>query len=470
MEIARNLLFFLIAIVILVGFHEFGHFITARLCGVKVLRFSLGFGKVLFSHKGKDGCEYAVSLIPLGGYVKMLDSREGPVDEKELAHEFNNQKVWKRLAIVAAGPIFNIVLAFFLYYAMYLIGVSTIKPYVTAVEEQSISWNAGMRNNDLILKIDDEQVLDWEDASYELIQHIGDEIVITLKHENGQEAKAKLDLTNWSIHRENQGRLFEPLGFSPKYIDLTKRIGGVLPNSPAEKAGLKVGDEIVSLNGTKIDDWYSFSRFVAKHPGEEIELTVNRPNFPAGTDVDKITFKEYEKYPFVQKNFKIILATTGTPEKPKGQIGVSVIAENLSHGERFVREYGPIESISKSIQKMVSICKLTVVTIGKLLNGSIAANNISGPIAIAKSAGITASIGIEYFIGFMALISINLGIMNLIPLPVLDGGHIMFYLIEAICRRPLPDKVMQGLMYFGVFVLLLLMTLAVYNDIVFDGF
>lgn len=476
MEIVRSLIFFLVAIGVLVGFHEFGHFIVARLCGVKVLRFSLGFGKVLFSHTGKDGCEYALSLIPLGGYVKMLDRREGPVDEQDAAREFSGQSVWKRLAIVSAGPLFNIILAFVLYYAMYLIGVAAVKPYVTAVEEQSISWNAGMRSNDLLLEVGQEPVQDWEDASYEFIQQIGEKNVpVQVKHENGRVAQLTLDLSDWSIQRDQPGQLFDPLGFSPKFFELTKRVGAVLEDSPAMKSGIREGDEIYAVNNREVSDWMSFTRFIADHPGEEIELTVKRPEIPENDqkkaeDSNSIGERFFAGYPSKMMTFKVTLATAGSAEHPRGQIGISVMIDPLNHGERFIRQYGIFEAVPKSIQKMISVCRLTVVTIGKLINGSIAASNISGPIAIAKSAGITAGIGIEYFLGFMALISINLGIMNLIPLPVLDGGHIMFYLIEAVCGRPLPDKVMQSLMYFGIFVLLLLTMLAVYNDIVFDGF
>ncbi len=470
MDFFRNCIFFLIAIVVLVGFHEFGHFIVARLCGVKVLRFSLGFGKVIFSHKGRDGCEYALSLIPLGGYVKMLDRREGVVPEGEETHEFTAQNVWKRLAIVAAGPLFNIILAFFLYYAMFIIGVAAVKPYVTGITSESPVWQAGLRNDDLILKVDGKSVIDWEDAIYELIQHIGDDsVTLTVRSTGGSVSEKRLDLGSWSIHRDQGGNIFQPLGFSPKFYNLTRRIASVLKDSPAEKAGLQEGDEVEVIDDLRVETWFDFSSYVAARPGKNVTVEVLRPVLPEGKKI-KDGGIDFSEYPAVKKKFEITLGRIETPEGNKGQIGVQVLVEPLEDGTRFIRKYGFGEAVFKSVDKMVSVCRMTVVTIGKLFSGSIPMENISGPIAIAKSAGFTASIGIEYFIGFMALISINLGIMNLLPLPVLDGGHIMFYTVEAVTGRQLPDKVMQGLMYFGIFVLLLIMTLAVYNDIVFDGF
>jgi regulator of sigma E protease len=468
MDFFRNCLFFLIAIIVLVGFHEFGHFIVARICGVKVLRFSLGFGKVIFAHKGRDGCEYALSLIPLGGYVKMLDRREGEVSDDEVEHEFTSQNVWKRLAIVAAGPVFNIILAFFLYYAMFVIGVAAVKPYVTGITAESQAWQAGLRNDDLILRVDDKDVIDWEDALYELIQHVGDDSVrLTVRDRAGNVSEKRLDLADWSIHRDQGGNIFQPLGFSPKFYNITRRIGAVLKDSPAEKAGLKKGDEVESIDGRSVESWFDFSSYIAARPGQTVTVGVLRSDIPSGI-LDGNEEINYADYPSERKFFSVTLGRVGEPESPKGQIGVQVMVEPLEDGTRFIRKYGLGEAVFKSVDKMISVCKMTVVTIGKLVNGSIPVENISGPIAIAKSAGITASIGIEYFIGFMALISINLGIMNLIPLPVLDGGHIMFYTVEALTGRRLPDKVMLGLMYLGIFVLLLIMTLAVYNDIVFD--
>ncbi len=470
MDIFRSIVFFFIAIVVLVGFHEFGHFIVARLCGVKVLRFSLGFGKIIYSHTGKDGCEYALSLIPLGGYVKMLDRREMEVPEDQLDQEFSSQKVWKRLAIVAAGPLFNIVLAFFLYWGMYMIGVAAIKPYVTGITENSVAWNGGLRNDDMILKVGDHEVLDWEDATYELIQQIGnDDVTLTVNTAMGRQAQRTLSIKGWSIHRDQVGHIFKDLGFMPKYYNPTRRIGGIAPDSPAQKAGLKEGDEILGIDNHKVDDWFQFSDYVSKRPGQKVQIQVARPILPDNLKTP-LSIEEYEQYHYEVKAFELTLDTVEDKNEKRGRVGVSMMAYPLDEGIRFVRKYDPVDAVGKSISKMIAVCRLTVVTLGKLINGSIPVDNISGPIAIAKSAGITASIGLEYFLGFMAIISINLGIMNLIPLPVLDGGHIMFYSIEAIVGKPLPDKVMQWLMYFGIFVLLLIMIVAVYNDIVFDGF
>ncbi len=471
MFILKSVFYFLAALVVLVGFHELGHFLAARLCGVRVLRFSLGFGRVLFSRTGKDGCEYALSLIPLGGYVKMLDLREGEVPPEEMDQEFSSRSVWKRLFIVAAGPLFNIILAFFLYWGMFVMGVAAVQPYVTGIHAGSAAWQAGLRNDDLLLRVGDYPVLDWEDGIYEFIQQVGSgSLELEVRRQDGSQGLVTLDLSGWSIHRDQGADIFRPLGFSPKYHNLTRRIAAVQEGSPAEKAGIRPGDQVAAADGVPLDSWFDFSHVVEEHPGREFTLTVSRPAAPEGGELPEDP-RELDRLPQEQVVLKV--TPESVPEAgggSRGRLGVAVAALPLDEGVRFVRKYGPVEAVGKSLEKMAAVTRLTVVTLWKLITGDIAADNISGPIAIAKSAGVTASIGLEYFLGFMALISINLGIMNLFPLPVLDGGHIAFYVLEALAGRPLPDRVMQGLMYFGIFVLLLIMTLAVYNDIVFDGF
>lgn len=465
LQIIRDIAVFLIAIIILVGFHEYGHFITAKKCGVKVLRFSLGFGPIFYKRSGRDGCEYAFSLIPLGGYVKMLDTREGEVKPEELKYEFNSQPVWKRLAIVAAGPLFNILLAFFLFYFMFLMGVQALKPYVSNVEEDKPAYAAGLRNDDLIVRIGDTDVIDWEDVSYTLIQYIGEKSVpVTVKHADGVESTYDLNIDGWSVDRSNPNFL-EPLGFMPKLFEPTTRVGFIVKDSAAEKSDLKLFDKIVSVNGTAVNDWYDFISYIHKNPGKDVTFAVLRPIVPADYKGSG-TAEEFDKFSYEEKS------VTVTPVKDAEgnyKFGIAPFTDAVkSRDVRFIRSYGFLEAIPKSFVKMYSVCKLTVVTIVKFIDGNIPVNNISGPIAIAQSAGMSLSVGIAYFLSFLGIISINLGIMNLLPVPVLDGGHIMFYLYEMITGRKVSEQVMGRLIFIGMFMLLLLMAFAIFNDLYYN--
>lgn len=465
LQIIRDIAVFLIAIIILVGFHEYGHFITAKKCGVKVLRFSLGFGPIFYKRTGRDGCEYAFSLIPLGGYVKMLDTREGEVKPEELKYEFNSQPVWKRLAIVAAGPLFNILLAFFLFYFMFLMGVQALKPYVSNVEEDKPAYAAGLRNDDLIVRIGDTDVIDWEDVSYTLIQYIGEKSVpVTVKHADGVESTYDLNIDGWSVDRSNPNFL-EPLGFMPKLFEPTTRVGFIVKDSAAEKSDLKLFDKIVSVNGTAVNDWYDFISYIHKNPGKDVTFAVLRPIVPADYKGSG-TAEEFDKFSYEEKS------VTVTPVKDAEgnyKFGIAPFTDAVkSRDVRFIRSYGFLEAIPKSFVKMYSVCKLTVVTIVKFIDGNIPVNNISGPIAIAQSAGMSLSVGIAYFLSFLGIISINLGIMNLLPVPVLDGGHIMFYLYEMITGRKVSEQVMGRLIFIGMFLLLLLMAFAIFNDLYYN--
>jgi regulator of sigma E protease len=465
LQIIRDIAVFLIAIIILVGFHEYGHFITAKKCGVKVLRFSLGFGPIFYKRTGRDGCEYAFSLIPLGGYVKMLDTREGEVKPEELKYEFNSQPVWKRLAIVAAGPLFNILLAFFLFYFMFLMGVQALKPYVSNVEEDKPAYAAGLRNDDLIVRIGDTDVIDWEDVSYTLIQYIGEKSVpVTVKHADGVESTYDLNIDGWSVDRSNPNFL-EPLGFMPKLFEPTTRVGFIVKDSAAEKSDLKLFDKIVSVNGTAVNDWYDFISYIHKNPGKDVTFAVQRPIVPADYKGSG-TAEEFDKFSYEEKS------VTVTPVKDAEgnyKFGIAPFTDAVkSRDVRFIRSYGFLEAIPKSFVKMYSVCKLTVVTIVKFIDGNIPVNNISGPIAIAQSAGMSLSVGIAYFLSFLGIISINLGIMNLLPVPVLDGGHIMFYLYEMITGRKVSEQVMGRLIFIGMFLLLLLMAFAIFNDLYYN--
>lgn len=464
-EIIKDTFIFFIAIVVLIGVHEFGHFIVARLCGVKVLRFSLGFGPVLFSFTGKDGCQYAFSLIPLGGYVKMLDTREGDVKNEELKYEFNSQPVLSRLAIVAAGPIFNILLAIVLFYFMFLLGVSSVKPYVTNLEQDKAAYIAGMRNNDLIMNIDGVDIIDLEEATYELVEHIGkDSVPMRVRHSNGDVQDIDVSIKGWTIDRSQKGKIFEQLGFSLKLYDITTRIAQIIKDSPASETTLKVGDEIFMVNDKELTSWNSFVNLISENKDSILNLKVKRYDLLEKDLLDSKTDLTNAAYEVLDISVK--------PKNINGRyiVGISPVVGPLDEDAKFVRQYGLLESIPKSFEKLYSVCKLTVVSIYRLIDGNIPINNISGPISIAKAAGTTFSIGMQTFLSFLGLISVNLGIMNLLPLPILDGGHIMFYTYEAIFRRKMSDNIIRWLTYFGLFVLLLLMLFAIYNDLVFDGF
>lgn len=469
MQILRDIFFFFVVIAVLVGFHEFGHFFVARLCGVKVLRFSLGFGKVLFSWTGKDGCEYAVSMIPLGGYVKMLDVGEGEVPPEEMEHEFSSRPVWKRLAIVSAGPVFNIVLAFFLYYAMFILGVTAVRPVVGYVPNDKPAYAAGIREGDTLLSVAGHDVTDWEDVVYELVQSVGeDSVQIAGRHQGGEEYTGLLSLKNWELDRKLGGDQMYPLGLEPKIREISMRAGAVVEGSPAKAAGIEPGDEMVAVNGVKMESWREFTDYISARPGVKVTVEVLRPVGAVKSDPEYFSLEDYEKAPEQKAmTFELTLASRGKTGEEKGMIGIAALLKNRDDSLIFERQYDPVEAIGKSVGKMCDVMRLTVITIGKLVTGHIKINNISGPVAIAQSAGITASIGLTYFLSFMALISINLGVMNLLPLPVLDGGHIMFYAYEMLTGKKLPEKLMQWLMYCGIFLLLLITVLAVYNDIIF---
>ena len=448
-NVVWTVLCFLFAIAILIAVHEYGHFITARLCGVKVLRFSLGFGKVLCSFKDRRGTEWSLSLIPLGGYVQMLDSTEGEVKEEELEHEFNFQPVWKRFLIVFMGPFFNIVLALAVYWLMFMIGVPGLRPAVTDIAPGSPAAAAGIENRDLFLRVDGEEVRTWQDTIFRLVEHIGESgVPVTVQKDlgAGAERTVSLNLSGWVLDRQNLKPL-SSIGITPYVGDVTDKVAFVAQGSGAELAGIRTGDRLLSLNGKPYKDWNSFTSEVrSMAPGSYADAGIERD----GKKMD----------------LKVLIRDRQDEGKTVGYFGVAP-AIDRNDSLLINAKYGPLESVGMSFYKTGEVLKFTWVTLGKLISGSIPVNNISGPIAVARGAGETANMGIVYFLSFLGIISVNLGIVNLIPLPVLDGGHLLFYAIEAVFRRPVPEKVQRYLMSFGVAVLVLLTVFTVFNDIVY---
>ncbi|MBL0501666.1 sigma E protease regulator RseP [Aeromonas caviae] len=436
---------FIVALGLLVAVHEFGHFWVARRCGVKVERFSIGFGKAIWRRLGKDGTEYVLALIPLGGYVKMLDGRVDELKPGEEAQAFNHKSVWARMAIVAAGPMANFVFALFAFWLMFMIGVPSVKPVVGEVRPASIVAEAGILPGMEIVGVGDEETGDWESVTYALISHLGDDSVqLKLKAANTSYAVDKtLQLAGWKFDPDKESPIGS-LGIVPLGGKVLPVVEAVVPSSASEKAGLQIGDRIKGVDGEAITEWTQFVERVQQSPAQPLQVTVER----GGSEMT--------------------LTLTPDGKKVKGQlvgfVGLSPQLVPLPDEYRTLLQYGPLQALWHGVQKTWSLITLTFDMIGKLIGGIVSLDNLSGPISIAKGAGSSADYGLVYFLGFLALISVNLGIINLFPLPVLDGGHLVYFLIEAITGKPVSEKIQEVGFRIGAAILMLLMGIALFND------
>lgn len=429
---------FLITISVLVAIHEYGHFWAARKCGVKVLRFSIGFGRVIWHRIDKQGTEFALSLIPLGGYVKMLDGRaeEVPVELKSQA--FDQKTVRQRAFIIAAGPLANFLFAIAAYWVIYSIGIPTIKPVIENVTPNSIAAQARIEPNSQVIAIDGENTSDWETINMLLAAKLGDkQVEISVSPlGSGITQEKQLNLSGWKFDPEKE-TAFESLGMNPVRAKVDMTLSKVVDNSPAQQAGLMVDDKIL-MDNLSAFSWQDFVKQVEQ--GQAFKIKIERD----GQIFDK----------------------TLQPEQKEGRWFVGVSPTFLNVGEQYRTElkYGILGALSKGVEKTAQLSWLTIKVIGKLFSGDISLTNLSGPISIAKGAGVSSGIGFVYFLNFMALISVNLGIMNLFPLPVLDGGHLVFLAAEGIKGTPVSERV-QNLSYrVGAALLLTLMVFALFND------
>ncbi|HHF2912288.1 zinc metallopeptidase RseP [Vibrio parahaemolyticus] len=442
-----NLISFIVALGILVAVHEFGHFWVARRCGVKVEKFSIGFGKSIWSKVGKDGTEYSISMIPLGGYVKMVDSRVDEVPEHEKHLAFDKKPLWKRTSIVAAGPIFNFLFAIFAYWLVFLIGIPAVKPVIGEVTPNSIVAEAGIESGMELKSISGIKTPDWESVNMGLISHIGDDLMtvtLTSANEVGSEVTKTLDLREWKFDPETQSAM-QSLGFAPYTPEVYRVIEQVSQGGAAEKAGVLPGDEVVAIGQQRVTEWKQVVEAVRSNPDTPIELTVLRQG--------------YEQ--------TLTLTPSGRELANKEVVGFAGIAPKVAEwpeSYRFDLQFGVFESVGKAVDKTGQVIGLTISMLKKLIVGDVGLNNLSGPISIAKGAGATADYGLVYFLGFLALISVNLGIINLVPLPMLDGGHLLFFAIEAVIRRPVPERVQEMGFRIGGAIIFSLMALALFND------
>ncbi len=442
-----NLASFIVALGILVAVHEFGHFWVARKCGVKVEKFSIGFGKSIWSRVGQDGTEYSISMIPLGGFVKMLDGRVDDVPAEQQQFAFDKKPLWKRTAIVSAGPVFNFLFAIFAYWVVFIIGVPAVKPVIGEVAPSSISAEAGLTPGMELKAVSGVKTSDWESVNMELVSHIGDDqMTITVVPEQGigVEENRVLDLTNWNFDPEKQSAM-EALGFQPYTPAVSTELSTVSEQGAGYESGLRAGDKLLEMDGVKITSWPQVV--------EKIQASANTP-------IKTLVERDGQQ-----------VSLTLTPSSKQGlndeQIGFAGIAPQVAEwpaNYRFELQYGVFESIGKAIDKTGQVIGLTVGMLKKLVVGDVGLNNLSGPISIAKGAGATADYGLVYFLGFLALISVNLGIINLVPLPMLDGGHLLFFAIEAVIRRPVSERVQEMGYRLGGAIIFSLMIIAIFND------
>ncbi|MBS63040.1 RIP metalloprotease RseP [Salinisphaera sp.] len=438
---------FIVAIGLLVAVHEYGHFWVARRMGVKVLRYSIGFGNRIWGFTGRrSGIEYWLSAIPLGGYVKMLDEREGPVAEADKPYAFNRQHPARRIAIVAAGPGVNFIFAIAAYWLVFMIGVAGIKPMIAAAPENSLAAEAGLRSGDEIVAIDERRIENWEDLRLGLIERglDGDAVQLQVRNGEGSVRRVGLDLSDVPADPE---KLFDRLGLMPYQPPATPLIADVVADSAASRAGLQKGDEIQAVDGDAMDTPQALVERIQASPGERVTLTVLRD----GQTLD----------------MPVTLASVDNDDGvAEGRLGAQIgVNAEAWQSMRTTRQLGPLAAVPAAVAKTWEVSALTVRLMGRMITGDVSLRNVSGPIQIANYAGQTASIGLEAFVGFLALVSVSLAVLNLLPIPVLDGGHLLYYSIEWIRGRPLSEAVQVAGQQVGMVALLMLMTLAFYNDI-----
>ena len=437
----------LIALGVLVTFHEFGHFWVARRCGVKVLRFSVGFGMPLLRWHDKQGTEFVVAAIPLGGYVKMLDEREGEVPVDQLDQSFNRKSVRQRIAIVAAGPIANFLLALVFFWVLAMLGSEQVRPVIGAVESGSIAARAGLNAGQEIVSIDGEPTSGWAAVNLQLVRRLGESGAIQLLvREQGSTAESPrtLALDNW-LKGADEPDPIRSLGIRPWRPALPPVLAELDPKGPAHAAGLKTGDRLLSLDGQPLDDWQQVVDTVRTRPDTKIMLRIERDN--------------------AQIDVPVTLAARGESKAPSGYLGAGVKA--IDWPPEMIREvsYGPLAAIGEGARRTWTMSILTLDSLKKMLFGELSVKNLSGPITIAKVAGASAQSGVADFLNFLAYLSISLGVLNLLPIPVLDGGHLLFYLIEWVRGRPLSDRVQGWGIQIGISLVVGVMLLALVNDL-----
>ncbi len=433
---------------VLVFVHEFGHYLVARLLGVKVLRFSVGFGVALWSRRfGADQTEWAIGAFPLGGYVKMLDEREGEVRSEELHRSFNRQTVWRRMAIVAAGPLTNLLLAVIVYWGLFWHGMEELKPILGTPAVARAAAAAGIENGEQVLKVDGESVQTWQEMRWLLLRRAVEQDLVELEVINSRNEIAFRRLDVSSARADGwKGDALEKLGIGFFRPDVQPILGAVSPGSAAEASGLRPGDEVVQIDGKSVDSWFDLVHIVRDSPRKTLRFEILR-------GVQRL-------------NFEVTPTTFDEGGKTVGRIGVSVKEQGLSKSNlTVIQRYDPVSALGKAIRETWEQSVFSLVMIGKMISGEVSLRNLSGPVTIADYAGQSAKLGWDYYLKFLALVSVSLAVLNLLPVPILDGGHLLYYVVEIINRKPLSERSMEIGQQIGLALLLMLMAFALYNDI-----
>jgi regulator of sigma E protease len=448
-EALTTVVWFLVALGILITVHEAGHFLVAKHLGVKVLRFSIGFGRPLWARRfGPDHIEYVVAALPLGGYVKMLDEREGPVAPAERGRAFNRQALWVRFAVVAAGPAANFLFAVLAYWLMFGVGVTGLRPVLGPVEPASPAAAAGLKAGDEVIAVGGSPVLTWDRVLQGVIGAAieGEPIVLEVRGVGGAQREVELDLGGAGLDELARGSVFDRLGVQPARPDMAPVVGQVEPRGAAARAGLLPGDRLLRADGQALSDWRTWVEYVRSHGGRAIALQVER----AGEVVT------LEVRPDVVQG----------DQGPVGRIGAAVqVDEEAVAGFYTTERYGPFAALGRAAAKTWEVSALTLRMIGKMVTLQVSVENLSGPISIAQYAGHSAKGGLSRFLEFLGVVSVSLAILNLLPIPLLDGGHLMYYLVELLKGRPVSEDVQLVGQRVGLAILIGLMGLAFFNDL-----
>jgi len=443
---------FILTIGIVVTVHEYGHFQVARWCGVKVLKFSIGFGHPLWSRKfGKDQTEYVIAAIPLGGYVKMLG--EEPLSDatqavdEDMSRALNRQSISKRMAIVLAGPFANLLLAVFLYWLLFMAGVVGIKPIIGKLVENSPAAMQNMQAGEVIQNINHQSVASWQDARWLLLKESLEKNTIEVQTITPQKEIKSYDLDVSGINLEDEKQdVLEKIGFLVEMPAVPAEIGEVIKDSPAERAGLKTKDLVLELNQVKVSDWEMFVKEIRSHPEVPMILLAQRNG-----EAIKLTVTPEA---VMEKGEKI------------GRIGAGFNMPQSELDKLFITtHYSSAVALLKAVEKTWDTATFSLKMLGNMVLGNVSWKGMSGPVTIASYAGQSANMGLKAFIGFLALISISIGVLNLLPIPILDGGHFMYYMVEFFTGRPVSEAVMNIGQRIGVLILAFMMVLAFYNDI-----